>query len=649
MSSNPELGVCYYPEHWSEDLWITDAQNMHKNGIRWVRIAEFAWSRIEPNPGKYEWEWLDKAVDILGSNGLKIVMCTPTPTPPKWLVDQMPDMVAIDENGRPRNFGSRRHYSFSHLGYQKESQRITEAVAKRYGQNKFVQAWQTDNEYGCHETTYSWCSSSLTQFRKWLEKKYKSIDELNKSWGNVFWSMEYRSFSEIELPNLTVTEANPSHNFDFRKFSSDQVKNFNSQQVKIINEHSPERPVSHNYMGHFVEFDHREVSKDLEIVAWNSYPLGNLQNMQTIAREDKKLLRDCFNMGDPDFQSYHHDLYRGMGRLWIMEQQPGPVNWAKYNPIPKAGAVRMWTWEAFAHDAEVVSYFRWRQAPFAQEQMHAGLMYRDNTPAVGSHEALQVAQEIQKIKLPQTQKSEIALLHDYEACWMTELDGQTEDFHYTRLMLDFYKAIRVNGGSLDVVGKEADFQGYKLVIIPSFVHLSSEIFNKIALSGAKILAGPRTGIKTPDFQIPKNLSLEGLGYQVTRVDALPRELPIEVEWKGIKGHLSVWREHGNSSGVSEGNSKDGMPVITSGNKGSYLCGWPDSNLLSAIMKDQMTAAGLKSISLPEYLRVRQRGDLLFFTNYGEQKAVIPDFYKGEIILGSREMEQAEVTILRSKG
>ena len=111
MSSNPELGVCYYPEHWSEDLWITDAQNMHKNGIRWVRIAEFAWSRIEPNPGKYEWEWLDKAVDILGSNGLKLVMCTPTPTQPKWIVEKMTDMVAIDENGRNRKIGWRRNYS----------------------------------------------------------------------------------------------------------------------------------------------------------------------------------------------------------------------------------------------------------------------------------------------------------------------------------------------------------------------------------------------------------------------------------------------------------------------------------------------------------------------------------------------------------
>ena len=646
MSKSPELGVCYYPEHWPEEMWITDAENMIKNGISWVRIAEFAWSRIEPSSGVFDWNWLDKIVDILGSNGLKIVMCTPTATPPKWLVDQMPDMVAIDENGQARKFGSRRHYSFSHIGYQKESQRITKAVAERYGQNNFVKAWQTDNEFGCHETTYSWCLSTLQEFRIWLEKKYQNIDDLNKSWGNVFWSMEYRSFEEIELPNLTVTEANPSHNFDFRKFSSDQVKNFNYQQVKILNDYSPGRPISHNFMGHFTEFDHREICEDLNIAAWDSYPLGFLQNMQTIARKDKKLLEDCYNIGDPDFQSYHHDLYRGMGRLWIMEQQPGPVNWARYNPIPIAGAVRMWTWEAFAHDAEVVSYFRWRQAPFAQEQMHAGLMYRNNTPAIGSHEAMQVSNEIQMLNLPETQKSEIALLHDYEACWITELDGQTEDFHYTRLMIDFYKSVRVNGGSLDIVGKKADFTGYKLIIVPSFVHLETDTFKKMVSSGAKILAGPRTGIKNRNFQIPENLSLEGLGYKVKRVDALPYELPVEVEWKGQKGKLHVWREQGDSSGISEGKSEDGFPVITSGNQGSYLCGWPDEALLSSIMKEQMTMAGLKPITLPEYLRVRRRGDLLFFTNYGKKNVDIPDAFQGEILLGSKNMKQTDVTILK---
>ena len=647
MSASPELGVCYYPEHWPEDMWISDAQSMYKNGIRWVRIAEFAWSRIEPEPKKFDWKWLDKAVDILGNAGLKIVMCTPTATPPRWLINQMPDMLAVDQNGQKRKFGSRKHYSFSHKGYQKESQRITQAVAERYGNNSFIQAWQTDNEFGCHETTYSWCQSSLQEFRNWLQVKYQSIEKLNEEWGNVFWSMEYSSFEDIDLPNLTVTEANPAHHFAFRRFSSDQVKNFNSQQVKIINQFSPNRPVSHNYMGHFVEFDHYKVSKDLDIAAWDSYPLGFLQNMQSIAREDKKLLFECYNIGDPDFQAYHHDLYRGMGRLWVMEQQPGPVNWAKYNPVPLPGAVRMWTWEAFAHDAEVVSYFRWRQAPYAQEQMHAGLMHCDNSPAMGSKEALQVSKEIQEIKLPPTQKADIALLHDYEACWMTEIDGQTQDFHYTRLMLDFYKSIRINGGSLDIVGKNTDFTGYKLIIIPSFVHLDEEIFSRITLSGAKILAGPRTGVKTNGFQIPHNLSLEGLGFKVTRVDALPQELPIEVEWKGIKGHINVWREQGQCSGTSDGKGIDDMPVVTTGNKGSYLCGWPDENLLKAIMKEQMLSAGLTTVSLPEYLRVRQRGNLLFFTNYGKQKVSIPKEYNGEFLLGQRELAQSDLAILKS--
>ena len=647
MSASPELGVCYYPEHWPEDMWISDAQSMYKNGIRWVRIAEFAWSRIEPEPKKFDWAWLDKAVDILGNAGLKIVMCTPTATPPRWLINQMPDMLAVDQNGQKRKFGSRKHYSFSHKGYQKESQRITQAVAERYGNNSFIQAWQTDNEFGCHETTYSWCQSSLQEFRNWLQVRYQSIEKLNEEWGNVFWSMEYRSFEDIDLPNLTVTEANPAHHFAFRRFSSDQVKNFNSQQVKIINQFSPDRPVSHNYMGHFVEFDHHKVSEDLDIAAWDSYPLGFLQNMQSIAREDKKLLLECYNIGDPDFQAYHHDLYRGMGRLWVMEQQPGPVNWAKYNPIPLPGAVRMWTWEAFAHNAEVVSYFRWRQAPYAQEQMHAGLMHCDNSPAVGSKEALQVSKEIQEIELPPTQKADIALLHDYEACWMTEIDGQTQDFHYTRLMLDFYKSIRRNGGSLDIIGKNTDFTGYKLIIIPSFVHLDEEIFNRITLSGARILAGPRTGVKTNGFQIPPNLSLEGLGFKVTRVDALPQELPLEVEWKDIKGYMSVWREQGQCSGTSDGKGVDGMPVLTTGNKGSYLCGWPDENLLKAIMREQMQSVGIETVSLPEYLRVRQRGNLLFFTNYGKQKISIPKDYQGEFLLGQRELAQADLAILKT--
>ena len=214
----PELGVCYYPEHWPETSWETDAREMRELGLDWVRIGEFAWSKIEPRPGHFEWEWLDRAVSVLGEAGLKVVMGTPTATPPRWMLDKHPDMIAFDVNGRPRKFGSRRHYCFSHDGYRGESVRITELLGERYGDNSYVRAWQTDNEYGCHETIVSYSPAAALAFRSWLKEKYQTADALNKAWGNIFWSMEYSDFTQIDLPNLTVTEANPSHVLDFRRF-----------------------------------------------------------------------------------------------------------------------------------------------------------------------------------------------------------------------------------------------------------------------------------------------------------------------------------------------------------------------------------------------------------------------------------------------
>src|SRR5471032_502218 len=150
------LGVCYYPEHWPESMWKDDAARMKALGIDRVRIAEFAWSRIEPSPGEYNWDWLDRAIDVLADAGLKTVMCTPTATPPKWLIDAHPDILAFDAQGRPRGFGSRRHYCFSSETYRAECARIVEAVAGRYGQHPAVGAWQTDNEYSCHDTARSY-------------------------------------------------------------------------------------------------------------------------------------------------------------------------------------------------------------------------------------------------------------------------------------------------------------------------------------------------------------------------------------------------------------------------------------------------------------------------------------------------------------
>ena len=649
MTDFPSTGVCYYPEHWPEDLWEQDASEMAAAGITWVRIAEFSWIKMEPEPGQYDFTWLDKAIDILGKAGLKIVLCTPTATPPKWLVDSMPDMIAIDQDGRPRGYGSRRHYSFSHQGYREACATITAKLAQRYGDNPHVQAWQTDNEYGCHDTALSWCQSAKENFRIWLKQRYGTIEALNEAWGTIFWSMAYRNFDEIELPNLTVTEANPSHNMDFRRFATDEIVSFDKLQVDIIRAHSPNRPIAHNFMGDFNQFNARPVAANLDIASWDSYPLGFLQNLQIKARKDAKLEADCLRIGDPDFQAFHHDLFRSMARLWVMEQQPGPVNWAAFNPIPVAGAVRLWSWEAFAHDAEVVSYFRWRQAPFAQEQMHAGLKLRDNQDAPGMAEIKQVNEELGKIALDKTEMAPIALIHDYESDWMTELDGQSEDFYYLRLILDLYRGIRENGGSVDVIGPDATLEGYKLILVPSLLHVSDEFLQKLTRSGARILAGPRTALKTESFQIPSQLMADGFGeltgFVTRRIDALPARLPQKASWQGHEGSLSIWREEGQISGQVEGLCNDGMPVMVHGNQASYLCGWPDQKLLRAILKQMMEQAGITCHDMPDYLRVRQRGTHLIFTHYGPETVIIPDSFKGKIILGQKEMRQADVTIM----
>ena len=203
------LGTCYYPEHWPEDMWEADAARMANLGLTWVRIGEFAWSVIEPAPGDLRFDWLDRAIEILGHHGLKVVLGTPTATPPRWMLDRYPDMLAVDAEGRGRGFGSRRHYCFSHAGFAEESKRITRLLAERYGRNPHVAAWQTDNEYGCHDTILSYSDAARRAFQDWCAQRYQSPDALNRAWGNVFWSMIYDDFDQIGLPNLTVTEPNP--------------------------------------------------------------------------------------------------------------------------------------------------------------------------------------------------------------------------------------------------------------------------------------------------------------------------------------------------------------------------------------------------------------------------------------------------------
>jgi len=513
-----------------------------------------------------------------------------------------------------RGFGSRRHYDFSHQGYRAECAKIVTLMAERYGKNPHVAAWQTDNEYACHATTLSYSDAARAAFQDWLARRYQSPEALNRAWGNVFWSMEYRDFRDIGLPNLTVTEPNPSHVMDFRRFASDEVRSFNKLQVDIIRKHSA-APVAHNFMGAVTEFDHWDVGADLDIASWDSYPLGFLSDRIPAEPGHK---RRFVRQGDPDFQAFHHDLYRavGRGRWWIMEQQPGPVNWAPYNPDPLPGMARLWAWEAFAHGAEAVCYFRWRQAPFAQEQMHAGLLRPDSVPAQAFAEAEQVAQELAAMPSEAgTGAAPVALVFDYESDWAWDIQPQGRSFQYFWLVFHLYKGLRRLGLNVDIVRPDvADLSAYKLVLAPGVFTLSDPLKAALATFGGTAILGPRTNSKTRDFAIPVPLppALPGLEAVVARVESLPPDVPVPLAQGGA---LVNWREklEGHAEVVEV--AEDGWPALVAAGKLHYLAGWPDEQALARILQRACAAEGIECDPLPEGLRRRDTATHRFLFNY----------------------------------
>ena len=614
------LGTCYYPEHWPRDIWEEDARRMVDAGLTWVRIGEFAWSRLEPQPEMYDFGWLDDAINVLGDAGLKVVLGTPTATPPRWMIDKHPDMLAVDIEGRPRKFGSRRHYCFSHQGYKLECAKIVQKLATRYGQNPHVAAWQTDNEYGCHDTTISYSTAAKLAFQNWLRARYPGnrndgdIQALNNAWGNVFWSMDYDDFGQIELPNLTVTEPNPAHSLAFRRFSSDQVVAFNRLQVGILRVHS-DAPITHNYMGRITDFDHFKVGADLDIASWDSYPLGFLED-RVGANTDRQ--RRYARQGDPDFQAFHHDLYRavGRGRWWVMEQQPGPVNWAPYNPEPLPGMVRLWTWEAFAHGAEAVCYFRWRQAPMAQEQMHAGLLRPDSVDAPAMAEAKEVAAEITDCPQVSKVQAPVAIIFDYDAdaAWTVQPHG--EGLSYFGLVFDQYRAMRSLGLSVDILPPTTrDFAGYGLVVAPGMMHMPEQLKQDLAKCDARVLIGPRSAARDQDMGIPNPLppNLPGLNITVARVESLRPDMPIALE---TEGQIEGYREVLDGKATVALRTKNGSTVAVETGNLCYIGAILDQKGWQGLIQKLCLNSGIHTYDgLPDGVRIRETGTERFWFNY----------------------------------
>jgi beta-galactosidase len=643
------LGVCYYPEHWPESQWPTQARQMREAGISLVRIGEFAWSRIEPRRGEFHWAWLDRALAALAAESLQIILCTPTACPPKWLVDEQPDILPVDADGRRRDFGSRRHYRFSSSAYRLESRAICSALMARYANHPAIVGWQTDNEYGCHETTLSYAPDDLQAFRIWLAEKYQSIEALNHAWGTVFWSQEYGDFCDVELANLTVTEANPAHRLDYWRFASDQVRSFNREQTDIIRNAVGETPwITHNFMGTFTDFDHFAVGEDLDLATWDSYPLGFL-DQGWFPKEDKERYR-C--IGHPDWAGFHHDLYRavGKGRLAVMEQQPGPVNWAGSNAMPLANAPAFWGMEAVAHGAEFVSFFRFQQLPRAQEQMHAALRLPNGAPSPAWAAVRALHEHLTLLPETDTAQAPVALLFDYVSCWAAQIQPHSPGMDSLRTAFEYYQAVRALGLDVDIVSPDTPLAGYELLIIPGSIFLEPALINAVGKAGVDCVIGCRSGSREADFSLPETLPPGAvqslLPLRVMAVDSMRPGASRDFQHAGKTYRLERWYEDLDTPLAPHIRCADGAGFWYSQGNHHYLNAHAGPEFLQIVLAKALAARGIAPSPQQPGLRLRRRGSLVFAFNFdpAPQTFVLPG---GQCLLGAERLAQGDYAVWQS--
>ena len=631
------LGTCDYPEHVPSDRWAAYARQQAELGLRFVRVAEFAWSRLEPRPGEFDWVWLDDAIAAYEAEGLRVVMCTPTATPPAWLVRAHPEILAFDAQGRVREFGSRRHYDFASPVFREHSRRITRAVAERYGAHPAVVGWQTDNEFGCHGTSRSYGGASQAAFPGWLQARYGTLDALNEAWGNVFWSMEYSDWAQVKAPVLTVTEPNPSHVLDYHRFASDLIASFQAEQVEILRELSPGRFVTHNFMIFESGFDHYDLARGLDFATWDNYPTGMLEFFAPSGvGEDMKT--HYARTGHPDLVAFNHDVYRGLmlgrdglGRggagtpngFWVMEQQCGQVNWAPYNPLPAGGAVSLWTAQAWAHGADVVSYFRWRAATMAQEVMHSGLLRHDESPDRGHAEVAGL--DLSQFPVGPV-PARVALLHDYESLWIFDQQRHAAGLSYWAQTVTYYMALRSLGVDVQVTHPDADLSGFAAVVAPAITLVPAERaarWEAAARGGTAFVFGPRTAFRTSSgatWSDGQFGPLSGMtGARLWQYDSLRPGLTQGVTGSFGTAEACLWAESyrvtvAQTLARYAGGPLDGQSaVIRHGNV--TVIGAHSVGLIRAVLHEVLAGAGVTLLDLPEGVRVSRRAGRTLVQNW----------------------------------
>jgi beta-galactosidase len=657
------IGSYYYPEQWPHENWARDIKKMAEVGFQFTHYGEFAWSFVEPEEGKFDFKWLDEAVALAHQNGIKVIMCTSTPTPPAWLAQEHPEILVVNAEGRTMQHGSRQQASWSSPVYRQYVQRMVEAIGQHYGQDSRIWGWQLDNEPS-HYGQYDYSPAAQASFRRWLQAKYQTLDALNKAWGTAFWSIRYSDFSQVLIPNQKELPEQPAPAavLDFKRFTADEANDFLSMQYNILRKHvAPTQWITTNLMPEHVAVDPTRIT-GLDFLTYTKY---------LVAGYDNGLGAQGFRLGSASSIGFANDLFRSFnGVTGVMELQPGQVNWGRFNPQPLPGAVRMWIWHAFAGGNKFVCNYRFRQPLTGGEQYHYGIIGTDGvTPSTSGLEYIKVIKELAAVqqqyrpgaKAPAAyQRRQAAILYNADNRWEMDNQPQTNQWSTMLHLKHYYEALKQAGAPVDIITEAKDFTRYPVLIAPAYELLDKNLverWRQYVQQGGHLVLTARTGQKDRTDRLWEapwaGPILDLIGAKITLYDLLPESVTGTIGSEGKTYQWNNWADvleplPGTEVWASYTNQfYSGKAAVVSRalGKGSVTYVGPDTDdgeLEEAVLRRVYQRAGIAVADLPPGVVLDWRDGFWVGLNYSDKPYTMP--VTGKALIGSAEVAPAGVVV-----